>query len=213
MTFRRLSILLCALIATGASPPPNPSGHYEVVAVRASSEVAGTLEAMRDPALNALVGRRMTFGRRVAWYDGRSCATGDVRASEDGWPHLAEPNLSDLQVTPGGTDHRLNRAMVIDCGGRAHSEITPFLMVDERVLVMPSRNGIAYVVLERPLNRSQARAVERGLARAGLDPGPVDGRIDGRTRRAAALFAQGQGADYTFERGVFTENLVAALTG
>ena len=145
MTFRRLSILLCALIATGASPPPNPSGHYEVVAVRASSEVAGTLEAMRDPALNALVGRRMTFGRRVAWYDGRSCATGDVRASEDGWPHLAEPNLSDLQVTPGGTDHRLNRAMVIDCGGRAHSEITPFLMVDERVLVMPSRNGIAYV--------------------------------------------------------------------
>lgn len=143
MILRRLSIGLIALIAVGAGPSSNPSGRYEVVAVRASSEIAGTLEAMRDPALNGLVGRRMTFGRRVAWYDGRSCATGDVRASEDGWPHLTEPNLSDLQVTPGRTDHRLNQAMVIDCGGRAYSEITPFLMVDDRVLVMPTSNGVA----------------------------------------------------------------------
>lgn len=212
MTFRRLPILLCALVAAAASPSPDPSGRYEVVAVRASSEVAGTLEAMRDPALNALVGRRMTFGRRVSWYDGRACATGRMRGAVEAWPHMAEPYLSDLQVTPGATDHRLNRAMVIDCGGRAHSEITPFLMVDDRVLVMPSRNGVAYVVLERPLTRGQARAAERGLARAGFDPGPVDGRIDARTRRAAALFAQGQGAEYAFEHGVFTANLLAALT-
>ena len=212
MNIRRLPVLFCALMAAGASAPPDPSGRYEVVAVRASSEVAGTLEAMRDPDLNALIGRRMTFGRRVAWYDGRSCTSGRTRPSEEGWPHLAEPNLSDLQLAPGATDHRLNRAMVIDCGGRAHGEITPFLMLDDRVLVMPSRNGVAYVVLERPLDRSQARAVERGLAAAGFDPGPVDGRIDGRTRRAAALFAEARGAAYAFQHGVFTENLVAALT-
>jgi len=199
-------------MAAGASSSPDPSGRYDVVAVRASTEVAGTLEAMRDPALNALVGRRMTFGRRFAWYDGRPCASGRMRPSGEDWPHLTEPNLSDLQVTPEGTDHRLNRAMVIDCGGRAHSEITPFLMVDERVLVLPSRNGVAYIVLERPLNRTQAMAVERGLARAGLDTGRVDGRIDARTRRAAALFAEAHGADYAFQHGVFTENLVAALT-
>jgi hypothetical protein len=213
MTTRRLPVLLFALMAAGASPSPDPSGRYDVVAVRASSEVAGTLETMRDPDLRALVGRRMTFGRRVAWYDGRTCTSGAIRASEEGWPHLAEPYLSDLQVSPGATDHRLNRAMVIDCGGRAHGELTPFLMVDERVLVMRSRNGVAYVVLERPLGRRQARAVEQGLARAGFDPGPVDGRIDARSRRAAALFAQGQGAEYAFEHGVFTENLVAALGG
>lgn len=212
MILRRLPLLAFALMAAGASASPDPSGRYDVVAVRASTEVAGTLEAMRDPALNALVGRRMTFGRRIAWYDGRPCASGRTRPSEEGWPHLTEPNLSDLQVTPGGTDRRLNRAMVIDCGGRAHGEITPFLMVDERVLVMPSRNGVAYIVLERPLNRARAMAVERGLARAGLDTGRVDGRIDARTRRAAALFAQAHGADYAFQHGVFTENLVAALT-
>lgn len=209
---RRLPVLVCALVVVGATSSSNPSGRYDVVAVRASSEVAGTLEAMRDPALNALVGRRMTFGRRVAWYDGRPCASGRMRPSAEGWPHLAEPYLSDLQVKPEETDHRLNRAMVIDCGGRAHTEITPFLMVDDRVLVMPSRNGIAYVVLERPLGRRQARAVEQGLAKAGFDPGPVDGRIDARTRRAVALFALGEGAEYAFEHGVLTENVVFALT-
>lgn len=203
--------MLFALFAMGAGPSPNPSGPYVVVAVRASSDVAGTLEAMRDPALHSLVGRRMTFGRAVSWYDGRSCAAGQMRASEEGWPHLAEPYLSDLQVSPGPADHRLNHAMVIDCGGRAYREITPFLMVDERVLVMRSVNGTAYVVLERPLSRGQARAVERGLARAGFDPGPVDGRIDDRTRRAVALFARSQGAEYAFDQGVFTENVVAAL--
>lgn len=212
MNLRRLPILLFALFAAGAGPSSNPSGAYVVVAVRASSEVAGTLEAMRDPALNGLVGRRMTFGRRVDWYDGRTCASGDIRPSHEGWPHLAEPNLSDLQLNPGPTDSRLNHAMVIDCGGRASSQITPFLVIDRRVLVMPSTNGIAYIVLERPLDRRRARAVELGLARAGFDPGPTDGRIDQRTRRAAALYAQAHGAEFAFQHGVFTENLVAALT-
>lgn len=212
MILRLLPLLLAALIALGAGPPQTPSGRYVVVAVRASSEVAGTLEAMRDPALSALVGRPMTFGRRFAWYDGRTCASGHMRPSEEGWPHLAEPYLSDLQVTPAPTDHRLNYTMVIDCGGRAYDQITPLLIVDRRVLVMRSRNGVAYVVLERPLNRRQAAAVERGLVFAGFDPGPIDGRIDERTRRAAALFAQAHGADYAFQHGVFTENLVEALT-
>lgn len=212
MTLRKLPIVLCALIAAGAGPSSNPSGAYVVVAVRASSEVAGTLEAMRDPALNGLVGRRMTFGSRVEWYDGRDCASGNVRPSREGWPHLAEPNLSDLQLNPGPRDHRLNQAMVIDCGGRALSQITPFLMIDRRVLVVPSANGVAYLVLERPLDRRRARAVEHGLVRAGFDPGPADGRIDQRTRRAAALFAQAQGAEFAFQQGVFTENLVSALT-
>ncbi|MGZ9099410.1 MAG: peptidoglycan-binding domain-containing protein [Brevundimonas sp.] len=203
---------LLLLLTAASAPASAPSGAYVVVAVRASSEVAGTLEAMREPALNGLVGRRMTFGRRVAWYDGRACASGDIRPSRDGWPHLAEPNLSDLQLNPGPTDHRLNHAMVVDCGGRAFSQITPMLVIDRRVLVMPSANGVAYIVLERPLDRRRARAVEQGLARAGFDPGPADGRIDQRTRRAAALFAQAQGADFAFQHGVFTENLVAALT-
>ncbi|MDQ3124302.1 MAG: peptidoglycan-binding protein [Pseudomonadota bacterium] len=211
MSLPRLSILLAALATAGAGPVSGPAGRYDVVAVRASSEVAGTPEAMRDPTLRALVGQRMTFESRMAWYDGRVCASGRTRPSTEAWPHLAEPNLSDLQVAPGPTDHRVNQTMVIDCGGSAYDEITPFLMVDRRVLVMRSRNGVAYVVLERPLNRGQARAVERGLVRAGFDPGPVDGRIDNQTRRAIALFGRSQGAEYAFDQGVLTENVVAAL--
>ncbi len=212
MNLHRLPILLFALIAAGGGPSSNPSGGYVVVAVRASSEVAGTLEAMRDPALNGLVGRRMTFGSRVTWFDGRACPSGTVRPAREGWPRLSEPNLSDLRLNPGPTDHRLNHAMVIDCGGRAFSQITPFLVIDRGVLVMPSANGMAYIVLERPLDRRRAMAVECGLVRAGLDPGPTDGRIDQRTRRAAALFARAQGAEFAFQHGVFTENLVAALS-
>lgn len=214
MILRRLSLLVCAVLTMGAAPPAGPSGRYEIVAIRAASDAAGTLGARQDAVLENLLGRRMTFGSRIAWFDDRFCArTSRVRPSVEAWSDTTEPNLSDLQIAPGPDDLRLNQTLVIDCGGRAAGSITRLLMVDRRVLVMRSPNGTAYVVLEQPLDRRRARAVEHGLMRAGFDPGPVDGRIDARSRRAVALFARGRGASYAFEQGVLTENVVVALSG
>jgi hypothetical protein len=100
---------------------------------------------------------------------------------------------------------------VIDCGGRALSEITPVLMVDPRVLVMRTADGRAWVILEKPLAPDRALAVERALARLGHDPGPVDGVIDAASRRALARFAASRGAAYAFQASPLTEALAAEL--
>jgi hypothetical protein len=202
-----LAALAAALLA-GAATAPEPRGVYEIVAVRADSRVA---RAAPGPEDLALIGQRMTVGPDgvVSPY-GPDCRVPRVRPAAESWRDVAEPNLSDLQVPQAAP--RLNRAYVIDCGGAARGSIHEVLMVDARTLVVRIANGTAYAILERPLDPRQARAVEQGLRRAGFDPGPLDGRIDSRTRRAAAQFAQQQGAAYAFEASAFTEALVETLT-
>jgi hypothetical protein len=124
------------------------------------------------------------------------------RASRGGCPRTS---------APGPGDRRLNQGLVIDCGGRAIGDITPVLAVDRRVLVVRIENGSTYLVLEAPLDQTRALAVEQGLLEAGRDPGPVDGIIDERSRRAVAEYARDHGAAFAFEAGVVTENVLAAL--
>ena len=189
--------------------PPTPEGVYEVVAVRAASDVARSVPGPED---FALIGRRMTFGREITWFDGRACLAPSVRASVEPWRNLDEPNMSDLQASAKASRRRLNATLVIDCGGRACGEITPVLMVDRRTLVVRIGNETAYAVLGRPLDRRTALAVERGLARKGFDPGAVDGLIDAVARRAVALYAQSRGARYAFQSAALTDALVGELT-
>ena len=195
--------------AAAATPAIAPSGPFVVVAVRAASDTASTL-AMQEQG-GQLLGAEMTFDAPMRWFDGRTCPSPSVRASDDPPVNLAEPNLSDLQVAPGPVDHRLNRAFVADCGGRAISSIVRFTMVDARVLVARTPDGAVYYVLERPLDQETALKVEQRLAGAGLDPGLIDGVLDAQARRALALYAQRLGAAYAFDRGVVTENLLETL--
>ena len=189
-----------------------PIGQYEVVAVRAASDVARAIAHRRDPSLARLIGRRVRVGAKIRWYDGRPCAAGVVRTASAPWPNLAEPNLSDVQLAPGPRDHRLNRAFLVDCGSRPGDDTAPVLMVDRRVLITLTRDRATYVVLEAPVSRTQAMKVEAALAAAGLNPGPVNGKLDAAARRAIAQYARRKGAAFAFQSGVLTENLVAALT-
>ena len=47
---------------------------------------------------------------------------------------------------------------------------------------------------------------------AGLNPGPVNGKLDAAARRAIAQYARRKDAACAFQSGVLTENLLAALT-
>lgn len=209
----------CAALWSAAAAQPQappavglPAGVYEVVTVRRASDTASTLATQADDALGRSIGRRISFGETIRWYDDRVCGAGRIAGAAGSAVNVDDPNLSDLQVAPGSGDRRVNRSLIVDCGGRALSSIAQIVQVDGRVLVERIANGTAYVVMEAPLDPVTARRVEAGLAGAGLDPGPVDGVIDDAARRAVALYAQRQGAAFAFDRGVITDNLLASLT-
>lgn len=209
MRVATLSVVAAAIVL-GAAAAPSPRGVFEVVAVRRASDTASTLATQEDDALRRMIGQKIEPGKAGNWLDGAFCS-GQTRAAAEPWTNREDPNLSDLQVQPVRGDRRLNASIVIDCGGRAISSIHQVLQVDRRVLVTRTPNGAAYLVLEAPLDVRTARAVERGLMRAGFDPGQADGVIDAATRRAVGRYAQSRGADFAFDQGVLTENLVAAL--
>ena len=207
--------LVAALIAAAATATVAlPAGSYEVVAVRRASDVAVTLGSQEDDRLRRLVGAHVSVGGSNRWYDDRICPSSIRIVSAAGSTvNLDDPNLSDLRVAPGPNDGRVNRALSMDCGARPISSIIHLVQIDGRVVVERALNSSAYVILEAPLDAGTARRLEDGLAKAGFDPGPVDGTVDERTRRAVALYAQGKGAAFAFDRGVITANVLAALAG
>jgi hypothetical protein len=186
-----------------------PKGEYVVVAVRAAPGVA---HPRREPVAEP-VGKTVHLGAKGDWIDGQPCAEGRLRAADNAGPGLSDPLLSDIELARPGDDRRLNRSFVLECGGRPRSAIIPLLQVDQRVLVATTDNGETLAILERPLTAVAALRVERALKAAGLDPGRLDGVLDARARRAIAQFAHAQGAAYTFDRGVLSENLLAVLIG
>lgn len=203
-----------AAVLLAAAAVALPAGKYEVVGVRRASDVAVTLASQDDDRLRRLVGTHTSIGGSNRWYDDRLCPQSLKLAGAAGSVvNLDDPNLSDLKVVPGPTDARVNRSLSTDCGARPISSIAHVVQIDGRVLVERALNSTAYVIMEAPLDLATARRVEDGLARAGFDPGPVDGTIDERTRRAVALYANAKGAAFAFDRGVITNNVLTALTG
>jgi hypothetical protein len=202
-----LSLVLAAAGARAASPEPpaDPAGDYVVVAVR---EPSGATHGAPRPGL-PLNGKPVRIGGAGVWIDGNACK-GLVQPAATPWPYGADSSLSDLNLaaTP---DHRLNRSFALDCGWRSDAGPLPILQVDGRVLVAAIENGARFAVLEKPLPRGEALEVERALARAGFDPGAVDGVVDAATRRAAGAYARAKGAAFAFDPGVFTENLLTQL--
>lgn len=204
--------MVAALLAAAAVALP--AGTYEVVGVRRASDVATTLASQDDDRLRRLVGTHASIGGSNRWYDARICPQSlRLRGDAGSAVNLDDPNLSDLKIAPGPGDARVNRALSMDCGARPAGSIIQLLQIDGRVVVERALDSTAYVILEAPLDAGAARRMEDGLAKAGFDPGPIDGIVDERTRRAVALYAQSKGAAYAFDRGVITANVLAALTG
>src|SRR5690242_1570559 len=92
-----------------------PAGSYEVVAVRRASDTASTLAMQSDDALARSLGKRLTIGDSLRWYDDRACLGSAKLAPSAGLViNLEDPNLSDLKPAAGPT----SRSLVVDCGAR-----------------------------------------------------------------------------------------------
>lgn len=209
--------LLGAMLPARASvDTPDPtSGLYDWFQLVAYRPIAGGSAPTATPAPGLSDG--VNFGEIVTWLDGRECSPWDAEAVNTLPDSLAgsldDPNLADLRLSPAGEagmleDHRRNQAVVIGCDRGPFAEL---VVVDDRVLYTRAPGSDLYAVLERPLPRDQVEDLQRRLAAAGFDPGPVDGVLGGQTRAAVAAYAAERGAGNGGETGVVTENLVESI--
>lgn len=208
-----VSVLVAAAAAhrAWAEQPGDPHGRFAVVALRSASDVATTARAREAEMTNEYLGAGVRFsGTNVTWLKGRKC---EVRSAETSSSARVDRNLSDLQIVlDASRDRRVNRGFVVDCLGRAPSEVWDVLAVDDRTLVARAGSSTTYLVLEMPLTPEESRRVKRGLRAAGFDPGPIEGPLDERARAAVAAFAFAKGAAYRFATGIITRNVLDALT-
>jgi hypothetical protein len=206
------------LMAIAAAPPPvlagaGPmdlplAGRYVVVGIRSASDVAATASISQSDPNKNLIGTELRFGDQVTWYrEGKGC---EVRPGPDETAARVERNIADLQIAPASTDARLNRTLVVDCLGRASSDIWEVLVVDQRVLVARRSPLTTYLILEQPLAPGDIRLLKQKLRQAGFDPGSEDETMDDSTRAAVASFARTKGAPF-LTPGIVTENLLNAL--
>ena len=183
-------------------------GRYVVVATRAASDVATSLAARDADASRNLIGTELTAGDTVHWYRGRCAARPNP---SEGHAAIVERNLADLQLAPASIDARLNQNLIIDCLGRAVSDIWHVLVIDQRVLVARSSPFTTYLILEQPLAPGDIRLLKQRLRQAGFDPGPDDELMNETTRAAIAAFARKNGAPALLMPGIVTVNLLNAL--
>ena len=113
MSVRILAVIGAALFCA-AAPPAAPQGVFELVGVRATSDVASTIDTLRPAeGLTAMIGWWIETGKFGHWLDGSPC-TGGAKAGGDAWSNPDDPLLSDLQLKPGAADRRLNAPAVIE---------------------------------------------------------------------------------------------------
>lgn len=203
---------------TGDAAP----GPFKVVSVRNASGVAATLEMQNGEGRRSLIGTQVSFGRRLVWFDGRTCDDWKLERLSDHPLDMQDPNLSDLQQWPirqlSGYGNRLqNKSYRIICDGQPFASL---VKIDERVVVAPAPNGATHIIIERSPSKLEIRAMQdqlhyMGLYKRDMSSEDIDVYISGRMtqplRSAIAAYAYKVGAEYAFHCGVVTENLLAGM--
>ncbi len=220
MKLKVLTAIIAGTFMFASNPAPTVHaaerdlvGVYTVVTARRAADVAGGSEdlTMDDDA----VGRVVLFGESLEWFDGKTCETWTTSEVPDGAVvNLDDPMLSDLQA--GETVRRGSIGRVstefhgwtITCDGEYLAAIQ---FIDRYVLVIPSPSGLTNLILERPQSQETIALVQYSLQGHGLYTGELTGEIDAATRRAIAARAFDLGADYEFEAGVLTVELLLDL--
>jgi len=194
---------------------PEYSGEatYEIIAVRAASDVAAVLPP--EGSEEEVIGQTITLDGDGLVMDGASCD--DWQRSDIDGPlvNTQDPMLADVMLGPNDGvsvgDARLMTAWRYECEGERVMDI---LQVDERVLIIPWSNGTQYLIAEKPLTESQMLAFERQLKDMKFLEGEPDGVFDEQTRHAISYYASYRvgGPDaYAFHRAAITENLLDGL--
>ena len=190
--------------------PGPPDGDFTIITARRAGDVAG---GPIEPAAAGRIGKTVSFGQRLTWWDGTSCAKWSAAARDDRVLPLDDPNLSDTQVPPvdgpvSAGDRRLNAGWTIRCDGKP---LGVLLQVDRRVLVIPSPSGITNLVLEKPLPPDEIRAFQKHLKGMKFYAGEPAAGWDDKSLGAVASYAEYRGAKARFARTAITENLLDGL--
>ena len=196
----------------GGEPQFQLSGDFELITLRRASDVAGGVD---DPSFNdAAIGKKVSFGKTLSWFDGTSCSNWSLRAIDAPAVNLNDPNLADLiiDVDPGVLSENKKRDILnleVNCDG---APIGTAVKLDDRVFVAPSPSGLTYAVFERPLLAVQIEALQRQLKDMKFYDGAITGKMDEATIASVSLYASYRGRyDVTFKRSAITENLLFDL--
>lgn len=206
------TLVLTFLVTAFAAVRPVPAladgaltGTFEVVALRAASDVAGGPD---DAAATSVLGRRAIFGDTAEWIDGRSCSTWSLEPQDGDAVAVDDPNLSDLQLASSSRTP-INRSWRLMCD---EAELASFLQIDARVLVGTSASGQTNLLLERVPPPQEILTLQAGLSAHGYIDSAPSGAMDGATRRALAQYAEKLGAAFAFQNGVLTDFLLHSVS-
>lgn len=189
---------------------PLLSGQYELVDVRRASDVAG---GPIEESTIRLIGSTASFGEKFDFPGLDGCTTWSVKAASEIPLNENDPVLSDTQIAPidgdrSAGDKRINLGLKVFCDGEYKISL---LKVDERILVVPTASGIAYLIFERSLSDEETKRFQFQLRDMKFYSGSASSSWDEDSFRALSFYAEYRGADYRFARTAISENLLDAL--
>ncbi len=189
---------------------PLLSGQYELVDVRRASDVAG---GPIEESTIRLIGSTARFGEKFDFPGLDGCTSWSVKAASEIPLDENDPVLSDTQIAPidgdrSAGDKRINLGLKVFCDGEYKISL---LKVDERILVVPTASGIAYLIFERSLSDEETKRFQFQLRDMKFYSGSASSSWDEDSFRALSFYAEYRGADYRFARTAISENLLDAL--
>ena len=189
---------------------PLLSGQYELVDVRRASDVAG---GPIEESTIRLIGSTASFGEKFDFPGLDGCTSWSVKAASEIPLNENDPVLSDTQIAPidgdrSAGDKRINLGLKVFCDGEYKISL---LKVDERILVVPTASGIAYLIFERSLSDEETKRFQFQLRDMKFYSGSASSSWDEDSFRALSFYAEYRGADYRFARTAISENLLDAL--
>ena len=206
--------LVPGLVAGQVAEVPAPFGEYRVVAARAASDVASTASNQFG---QDWMGQSVEFGEgMLTWLDSEKCTILSVREADSPVFFLEDPNLSDVTLGPldfgsETLDRRLNVPVELICNDLDEQIMAHFVIIDRRVLLVPTPSGETYYVLEIPLNSDQITRLQTRLEDMKFYDGAITGALDEASLLSLGFYAEYRGSAYRFHRTVITENLLDRL--
>lgn len=196
------------------------AGRFVAVDVRPASTALSDFDTETQRALrDRYLGAPIIFHRGIIEMADVTCDTWRIRPAEAVVLDPREtPNLVDLILGPSDSersvgDQQKHEGFDIFC-----EDIFAFSLhqVDDRVFVLPSADGSAHIIFERPLSRLQIKAYQARLKSLQIYDGPLTGVLDNATLQASrswyALRAQLPPSHPLPDRATITENLLDGLT-
>jgi len=190
------------------------AGEYVIVDARRAADVAAPAQDL----MPSPIGESITFTRDSIEMSGAGCDAWVIEPLDA--PILAfdsDPNLIDIVLPPtdnpiSAGDQQIHKPYVAKCEGEAVLRIHK---VDDRVLVIPSKNSAVNLILERPLSSLQVTAYQMQLKSMKFYDGPLTGVLDNDTLRASRFWydnrARLEDTHPVPARPAITENLLDAL--